>query len=540
MKTTGNRRPLARRVLSRSKVELLKALGAARNTKKTFHRRRFERALAQVGADEPVVKPGPVLMDGQWDNSVYWLRLDMVRNALGTPARKEIGITGISNADKAAGTFRRLGAEDVVNLKEWFPERSALEAEAEAVLAACSSLEDLMAHDFPFGVPGYLVFDELQRLQKEFTVVLDHPKIREHMAECLGFIHAAKRIVDHHAPGTVILSHSLGVRYAPLALFGIQAGADVLLLYGERGAEYFARMTDDTYWDAATITEECLGVGDPERFETFVARGADYIGARMESRVRDYASTFAYVTDSATADKARVCEAYGWSAESPLVIVFATTWWDFPHLFGEGPFLDVADWLKAVHGAALERTDVNWLFKPHPLEAQFGDKRLADFLGRDFPPHIGFWRPDWDTKTAISVMDGGLTWTGSIGFEAPSNGKPTVAAMAGWNTNLDIQYYAESRQGYLDLLARDWWRERDLEAMRRMALAYVGAKFTMSPAFAKLDLPDNNVHETYRKQAVRILGNESIMRGCKDEIRSWFLSGNPSFKQYQLLELEPR
>ncbi len=58
-------------------------------------------------------------------------------------------------------------------------------------------------------------------------------------------------------------------------------------------------------------------------------------------------------------DRSSILDHFGWSADKPIVAVYACNWFDYHKAFELTRFRDFHDWIMATHAVAMENKAVN-------------------------------------------------------------------------------------------------------------------------------------------------------------------------------------
>src|SRR5262249_18070066 len=160
--------------------------------------------------------------------------------------------------------------------------------------------------------------------------------------------------------------------------------------------------------------------------------------------------------------------------DAKVGVIYAVTWFDFPHIYGMQLYTDPLNWMRYVIEQIKRIPDVYWLLKPHPLEDWYSGTKLSEVLGTGAPPHIRMLTVKDDSLSVAMASDAIVTIHGTIGFEAVARGIPVIAADRSYYSEWRIAYEAKSRDELAILLRRVGTLERpSAEQMARAsAFAY--------------------------------------------------------------------
>jgi hypothetical protein len=455
---------------------------------RTWRERRRSR-LERQAADDLLLRiasgggssfPGRVLIDGTWDNPNYWLRLSLARAALGLPRGEEVGLLGRWRTRECRESFSRLGVSQTVSLVDLASDGVARRrAEAEALCGRLSTAGDLLALELPFGFPPAVLYDGILRRQRRARVDVEDHRLRGWVAELLGGLEVASRLVVPGQTRLVVLSHCVNFDCGSLAWLCALRGVPVLVPYGNYGTCRFIKLTDTAHF-MDTVDRPRGGDLDalpPEQAEALARAGWSYLQARAQGRTDDLGAGYAFRKPPDRVDRASVARHFGWPADRPIVAVYASNWFDFPHACGMTHFLDFLDWLEVTLAVATRATGTSWLFKAHPCDEWYGGVTLADLMPRDRPGHVGLAPGAWHGAGVMESIDALVTVHGTAGIELAAMGKPVLVADRGWYDDCGFVVAARSRSDYQEKLAGPWWTDLDRESTSRRARVFAGWYF---------------------------------------------------------------
>jgi hypothetical protein len=369
---------------------------------------------------------GPVLVDGAWDNTNYWLRYAILRRALGLDAAREIAMPGAFSRRRVDAAFDALGireradaAVSPAQLRRWRPE-------ARRLLAATTTPDDILCWQLPDALPPVIIYDGLLKRQRRGTVWLAHPMVEDHVAEALAAVDNARRIVETHRPGLMVLSHPTDFHFGTLAWTALSRGVRVLLLQGDFGVlrAISMRKPEDIFAYPLRPSATEMDAASPVQQQSLERTGTAYLESRLSGRTADISAIYAFKRRQDRITRRDIAAVNSWDQAKPMVVVFAPNWFDYPHFCGPTEYRDYADWVAVTLAVARETTDVNWLFKSHPCDEWYGridGTRLVDMLGTP-PAHMAMVDAKWAGRDLLEAVDGLLTFHGLGGIEAASLG----------------------------------------------------------------------------------------------------------------------
>src|SRR5262249_8527364 len=176
------------------------------------------------------------------------------------------------------------------------------------------------------------------------------------------------------------------------------------LLYGNYGVPRFVKATavGDLYDTTDRPKGEDLDVLTAARQEALAAAGRAYLDTRLSGRTDDMGARYAYQKASARVSRVTLVEKFGWDPDPPIVGVYASNWFDFPHPCGMRHFRDFLDWTEATLSVAQRERRVNWLFKAHPCDQWYGGVTLAELMpALDAHGHVQLVPTDWNGSTVL-------------------------------------------------------------------------------------------------------------------------------------------
>jgi hypothetical protein len=165
-------------------------------------------------------------------------------------------------------------------------------------------------------------------------------------------------------------------------------------------------------------------------------------------------------------EPAEIRKHIGLDPDKKTAFIFPHISWDAPFSWGTSLFDSYEEWFIETVRAACTNESVNWVIKIHPANV---GKSLQDGLFQEpaevtalkkyignLPGHI-FIIPAEDhlsTLSLFSIMDFCLTLRGTVGIEAARFGIPVLTAGTGRYDQKNFTIDSQSRQQYLDRVAR--------------------------------------------------------------------------------------
>ena len=481
---------------------------------------------------------GAVLVDAMWDNPNYWIRYALFRAAVGSAGGREVGMVGMYRAAEGRRTLERFGISRTAQVLDLRGDMAAHQREARRLLAETRTPADVLSWRLPHGVPADFVYDGILKRQRSACVDLADQRLVGYVTEALASIAAAAALLDSDRFELILLSHAVNFQFAALAWLATRRGIPVVLLYGNYGVPRFVKLMEpgDLYDTINRPTAAELISVSEARQEKLAAVGSAYLERRLVGATDDIGARYAYQRASEQLSRAALIEKLGWDPDLPIVGVYASNWFDFPHPCGMTHFRDFLDWTEATLGVAQRRRGVNWLFKAHPCDQWYGGVTLADLMPRlEAGGHVQLAPTDWNGSAVLEAMDAIVTYHGTIGIEAAAAGKPVLVADRGWYHDAGFVTWPHSREEYVELLAADWWKSVDLHATRRRAQVFAGWYFGR-PAWQRgFVLTDDSVQAPIYARIPRLFAdNPEALRRELDAIRAWFASDHRHYHTFKM------
>lgn len=480
------------------------------------------------------------LVDGIWDNPNYWTRYALVRRALGLAAGQEKGLLGRHSRDKVRANFSSLGISDWVDYAAAARVFGRHLAAAETLLAGAKTPDDLLRLSLPGDFPSAVVFDAILKRQRRSTVDMGDPALPKHLAEALAHLEAADRIVGEGAFDLVVLSHAIDYTCSAIAWAAIKRRIPVLVLYGDYGTARFFHLkkpSDLFAYPGRPTFEELDGMASDAR-EALRGQGAVQLHSRLTGQTDDVGAVYAYQRRQASVNKTSLAERFGWDPAKPVIGVYNSNWFDFPHGSGLQYFRDFLEWIEQTLAVARGHDGVNWLFKAHPCDdwyASIRGTRLEDLVAAAGQPHIRLADKTWNGLDLIHTLDGIVTCHGTIGIEATALGTPVLVAYPGWYGHAGFVVNPGGRDSYLAALKTEWWKGLDKDAARQRAELFAGWMFCVPDWHGGYVMQDDSRQdEIYRTLPGFLEENSAALERETEEIRAWYAAGHPYFHVFKM------
>lgn len=474
---------------------------------------------------------GEVLIDAQWDNPNYWLRVSLLRAALGLPNGKEIGLLGKDSRRACARTLKILGIHEQAIFGSIRIDMAAVKREARRLVDGTSRPEDILNWQLPGAVPGHMIYDGILKRQRLASVDITRRDFFSLTLEGLAGIYRSQKLLDQYNLKLVIISHPVGFTSGVLAHQALKREIPVVLPFGLFGVLRFTSMTcpDDLtrFYDRPTSSE--MDSLSPHRRDALCEVGSQYLARRFRGDADDLASLYAYRKNSSDITRDEICREFDWDPEKPIVGFYASNWYDWPHQLGMTQFRDFLDWTEETFWAAAKNNKVNWLFKPHPCEHWFGGVALYEIISQLGPlHHIRIANSRWNNTSVMAGIDSLITYHGTSGIEFAALGKPVLVPDRGKYEDCGFVRTAKDRADYIRLLGDNWWAELDLEKCESRAKIFAGWWFCAPAWQGDFILPDDSKQgELYSVIPKLLAENTDVLQNEICHIADWFISRHP-------------
>ena len=499
----------------------------------------YDTKLDELGRTSERKFQGTVLIDGKWDNPNYWFRYALLRAALGCSHATEIGLLGPYRRIEQTRTMKQLGFTEIADLQRYQPNAQIQEL-ADQLIGSIKTPEDILQLNLPYDFPADTFYDGILKLQRGAFVQIDHPQLRDAFIEYLVSLDAANDVLNKYQPQLVVSSHALGF-HACLVWLAIQRGVPTIIPFGDAGIARFWRPRNNRefydFFDRVTWREyQAL----PYALQSEAQRtGKAFLQKRFTGGISNLGADYAYKNREICFDRQTVCRQFGWNTNRPIVAVYTSNWFDYPHTIGMDGFRDYYDWTIQTIRVAQNQTDIHWIFKTHPLHEWYGGATLKDVVGPLNAPHVRVTTTRWEGVSMMQGVDGIITFQGTIGIEAPAMGTPVLTAQRGWYGDWQFVIAANGRESYIEKLRSRWWEQSAQQQDERKKQAEAFACFYWARPQWQGDylLQDDSQQWTLYQPVM------DLMDRCHSQIKreihlisQWYDSNHPHLHAYTMLK----
>lgn len=470
-----------------------------------------------------------LLIDGHFLNPGYWYRLQLFRAAVGSAQGDELAFVWRHNTAHCTRILHTLGIRKTATFSARPDPR--LRGEAHRLVGGLRCSADLLALRLPNDVPASFLYDAVLKRQRATAVDVTDPLVERDVWEFLSSIVAAENLIDGHRPDLIAMSHVVNTQCAPLAWLGAQQGIPVVVLFGNYGAPKFWRMShpDDIHFGMDRPQQYDLDTIPAVQADNLAEIGRRYLDLRLSGQTDDLGGRMAYAgnADLGLFDKT--------GDRRPVVAVYASNWFDYPHALGMHRFRDFLDWIEATLNVALATPSVRWLFRAHPCDKWYGGMTLKDVMPAQLPEHVTLVPDECPGSLVTGTANAVVTYHGTAAIEYAAQGKPVLVPDRGWYHDCGLAVYPESREHYLELLGTDWFNHVDVESAKRRAELFAGWYFCVPDWQAGALMPDDSDRDAAKHRLVDLIENQhSCVRREIELIRAWMMANEQGYHTFKM------
>ena len=338
----------------------------------------------------------------------------------------------------------------------------------------------------------------------------------------------------------VVLSHGMGFLYASIAWLALKRKIPVYILYGDFSTKRFIFLEDqsDLFSYPSRVTNlEIKSL--PKRYrESLTKKGYELIRDRFSGKARDISTNFAYKRSFKNINKKSICSFYKWDINKPLIIIYSSVWFDFPHGCGIRYFDDFFDWINQTLKIASKNKNVNWLIKPHPLEDYFPSMKgtnLKSLIKSFKSDHLKLINKKWSSTQLIKSVDGIITCHGTIGLEAGILGVPVLVPYSGYYGHLDFVNCSKNQEDYFKKINSNWYEKKPDQGSKDLAALfsaiYYGRPKWQKYLYSQDDYQDK-IYSDIQNMFIKELG--TIENEIKN-LKKWITSKHKYYQIYKML-----
>ncbi len=501
---------------------------------------RAEKLMQQFVEEQQAGTDGTTLIDGMFDNPNYWLRVALARVALRTQSGNEVGLIGPYQASNVRRTFTQFGIHNTVAFEKYTPSlpRRKIRDLARDLLADTNAPNDILNWPLPFNYPAIFLYDGVLKRQRKACFDLDDPLVLDLVETQLASLYRADRMLEEIAPSQVLISHNYGNPYGALVWQSIAKGIPTTVLAGRYGVPRFHRPSchEEIFRVLPMPTLEEIAALTPEAAEQLRKGGKTYLESRLGGRQDDLGSVYAFARAKDDMDRVSICNHFQWDPEFPIIAVYASNWYDYPHHCGMANFRDFLDWIECTWEIAGRVTRFNWLFRPHPCDEWYGGVTLRDlFAVRHAPANVGLCPLGWNGASVMHAVDGLITVTGTSGIEFSAHQKPVLLADRAWYEDSGIAEQARTRSEYIAMLETGTWLRGATDARRKRAQMAAGWYFSYPNWQQGFELRDDSAGDVLYHDILALLSEQpEALKLEVDCLTAWFASDERFYHSFKM------
>ncbi len=471
-----------------------------------------------------------ILIDGGFYNLGYLYRLQLIRAALNSQKKNENAFIWDCNQFICKKILNSLNIRNIFYLNKHFLKENF--SQAEKIFKQIKTKEALIDYVFPSNVPGLFLYDVIMKGQKSATVDFNDKSVKKYIFKFLCAIKFSEMLINSIKPDIIILSHAISYQCAPLAWLGAKNKIPVIVLSGGYGIPRLWRLSksNDIFFGIGHPTKKDLNELTEKKVQELSKIGNKYLRQRISGLKKDFSGKFAFQNKQAKLDIISKK-----NKTQKVVAVYLGNWFDFPHIFGKTRFLDILDWITQTIEIASKNKNILWLIKPHPLDQWYGGLTLKDIYKVKLPSNVIILSNKYSGKAIIEKADALITQKSTSALEFAFLGKPVLISDKGWYHNCGFTKLPKSKQDYLDLLTKDWFKNIDKNNTARNAKLFAGLYFGI-PYWQKGGiLPDDPLRKNLRESLPKFVKiNSKIIKKEIKHIQDWLNSGTIDYHSYKM------
>lgn len=296
---------------------------------------------------------------------------------------------------------------------------------------------------------GDLVYDEILRSTKKPTVQsVDWTayKVITRSWYYYGQYHLLFSLKRYHY---YIATHTAYPEYGLLCRVALQRGVTVIETTDIQMSTYDSIGEKDlpTYHQGINAEIRASLKNSAEMAAAREARARESLRRRLDSEIKQIDAQKAYSGRVYTKDELR--EALGIGSAGKIGFVAAHIFCDSPHLSSSMLHADYYRWLVASIDCCAMARDMNWIIKPHPSCALYGEEGVVEALVREKgASNIHMCPTDLNTSSLRDCADVILTVHGTVGLEYACLGIPSILAGTPFYAGFGFTHEPASAESY--------------------------------------------------------------------------------------------
>ena len=479
-----------------------------------------------------------VLIDCMWNNPNYWFRYVLVRNALKLYESNQFALFGQYSFNLEKLICRNFNFQSLGSLFHKSKPKIYHLKVAIKLLKNVNNAMDFLNIKLPFYFPSSVLYDGILKKQHKSTIDLNDKKIFYYLAECISYLEKVDVLLNKFKFKVILLSHCQEFSYASLAWLATKKKIPVYVLYGGFGNCRFLYLSkpNDIFAYPSRPSNEQINSLPIKKKKIFISEGKQLIRDRFDGKSKDPGTFLAFIERNVRIDKSEICKQFNWSSRKPIIGVYCSNWFDYPHGSGLKTYTDFKDWIISVINVSKSNDSVNWLFKSHPCDKIYPSLKgetINDLVGNLDLNHVNIASEKWTGMDLIKSLDGITTCHGTIGFEATILGKPVLVPYSGWYANLGFVQNALGKRNYIKLLKSEWYLKKPNGSQIDLC-AISSAIYFGRPSWQKFVFEDDIEQEKiYKNLKNNILKYNNELEKEIEALQKWFESKTKYFQVFK-------
>lgn len=487
-----------------------------------------------------------VLVEGLWDNPNHWMRLWIFLNAyLEDHEADVIGILrSSSNWDnwKKRESLKSLGIKRFLYLDESNKKMDLYQSCANELLSGITQSSQILELELPGNLPAYTFFDTVLKIERQPQLKIDNNLVwRDTLAEMLYYYDFFQKFFKDNEVLAVVSSHAWKSEYAVLCWVTLGFNIPFYYMTAHYNSIRIRKMNSQREYQAPNehLSFTQFTALSNMTQKNLIERGKIYMKERFNSESDFIVLRYSVKPEQRGLDRTIVLKNIGLDPSKELIVIYAHSWFDFPHVQAMKNFTEPLDWLMFTLDVISSVSNVNWAIKPHPCD-QWYDTIHLETLINNLPSHITLLPENSDSLAIQSLAQGFVTIHGTIAIEAVAEGKKVLCADRSMYTDWGFTHTAESRDDYRNMLRNILELSSPTQEQSQRAFAF--AATSLAPAhFDKMTLKipcdTRFLDGTLYAMVKRLLTKEMhLIKQEIENVRKWLDSGYHSYNCWKTVK----
>ena len=392
---------------------------------------------------QPKVSRKTILVDADWDNLSFWFKVRIFKFCFDAGSVFKFAL-GPFNQRIIRETVFDLGVPEVFVYSYW----RVFEIFFECLRYSFNvngSKSRILKHNF-FGIPGYLIYDEILRFQRRETVKFNSSlvvaifrvRLWQIKLETLDINQFECALLSHVHTPFGLAATELFTRHRK-SCFYLSSVYGSLRFHCLKGFE-------DYYEVVGILDDRFINSLGPGYLSIAKSRGERYFRERFGGGAKDVGARFAYGDLSQSRCDIRIPDTSNFEA---VVGIYSSKWFDTPHAYGMENFEDFNDWLRFTIKTCSEVPTVCWIIRPHPCDRWYGGTSLQAVTDSiRMPSNVKILDEGVSAVSFMDICDAAVTPHGTCGIEFCAKGKLALVADRNWYSCAGLGIFCGSRAEY--------------------------------------------------------------------------------------------